>query len=268
MYKVNKHGIQGVISSYNSIELFLVLLKRNIYSRFIKKSKLMLFFLIFKPLIQIIIYTLVFTYLAKIDVPNYPYVLIILSGLFFWIPFVSLTLDISTCLEKNSGMLDRIYIPKNILFLSYMGTGFLELLILIIYFIFINYYYFETFLFQQLLIIFPILFFLLFSYIFGSCCAIFAAIRRDFHHIVTLFMQIFFFTTPILYNFSLIPDKLKILIFLNPLAGIIEFGRWCLLQNYSLELNYIFLSFISLIVCLIIFNLIYKKYNIQINEIL
>lgn len=268
MYKVNKKKIQGKIGKFNPIYLLLVLFKRNLFSRYLKRSKSMIIFLVIKPIVQVGIYTIIFSYLAKINVPNIPYVLIVLTGLLFWLPFVTIVLDVTTSLEKNASLIDKMYLPKNILFLSYMGSGLIEMIIIFLYVIIALYYMAIALSLKIFLIIIPIIIFYIFTYSLTSICSIIICFRKDFHHVIALFMQIYFFCTTILYNVDLIPNILKYIMFLNPLTGIIEFTRWCIFENYKLSFDLLVGSIMAIVILFFINKYIYKRYNIKVNEII
>ena len=80
---------------------------------------------------------------------------------------------------------------------------------------------------------------------------------RDFQHVVPFLIQVGLFATPIAYPSQMIPEQYKMFYFLNPMAGVVEGFRWCLVGGATPDLYYL-ISF-SVIAILFVTSIIYFK---------
>ncbi len=181
------------------------------------------------PLVQIILFTIIFGKVANVDTDGIPYVLFSSLAIIPWTYISSSTTQSSQSLIQGQQMLGKVYFPRILFPLTPIlsrtvdfGISIIILLSLLIYF-------------QVLptwnLALFPV--FLLYMMAIPAGIGLWLsslAIRfRDVRHAMPFFIQMLMYTAPIVYSASSIPESYRIVYSLNPIVGVIEGFRACLL---------------------------------------
>lgn len=184
---------------------------------------------ILNPLIQIVIFTVVFGRIAKVPTEGIPYALFSGVAIIPWTYISQAITNSSQSLVTGQAMLGKIYFPR----LIYPFTGILAKLvdfsisILIIFLLLIYYRVYPTW----NLLYFPVLVFFMMTASAGVGLWLSAmAIRfRDIRLLMPFLIRMLMFTAPIVYSASTIPSDYRFLYSFNPLVGIIEGYRSCFL---------------------------------------
>ena len=175
---------------------------------------------LFKPLLMFGTLYLVFSVFVRWQVENYN--LYLLLGIILWNFLVEVTLNSMVLLEGKAPILKKIYFPRWIIVIASSLTSLLTLALnMVVFFIF-----FVLSGVQFSIGIFMLALYLLELYVLVVglallLCALFPKFR-DIHHIWEVFVQLGFWVTPIIYPISIVPEKFHTLIFLNPVARIIQ----------------------------------------------
>ena len=184
---------------------------------------------IFNPLIQIIVFTIIFGNIAKISTDGIPYVLFTTLGVIPW-TYMSQSMSASSqSLVSGKSMLGKIYFPRLIFPFSSLLSKLVDfgismgiVLCVMVYFQVSpswNLMYLPIFF--MMMIIIPAGVGLWFSSL---------AIRfRDVRFMMQFLMQMMMYSAPIVYSASTIPDGYRFFYSLNPIVGVIEGYRACLL---------------------------------------
>jgi ABC-type polysaccharide/polyol phosphate export permease len=180
-----------------------------------------------KPLLMFGTLYLVFSVFVRWDVENYK--LYLLLGIILWNFLGEVTLTSMLFLEGKGPILKKIYFPRWIIVIACSLTAILTLLLnMIVFFIF-----FVISGAQFSISIFMLPVYLLELYVFVVGLSLFLSALfpkfRDVHHIWEVFVQLGFWITPIVYPISIVPAKYHKLIFLNPVARIIQGCRQALI---------------------------------------
>jgi len=196
---------------------------------------------IINPVFTLIVLSFVFGVVAKVDTSGIPHPLYTLAGLCGWTFFASLSADAGKSVLSAQNMVKKIYFPRMILPLSNILNSLVDFIIVLgCLFILMIFYQYPP---SVNLIWFP--FFVFWVIIAGVASGIWVValtIRfRDFHHVMPLVMRLGMYVTPIAYPASSVPDKFKLLFYLNPLAGIVEGIRWSILGT-DIFPSYIWIS--------------------------
>ena len=192
-----------------------------------------------RPLMGLIIYTVFFHYMLKVDTGELPYPLFALCGIMPWLYFTYLVGDAGVAVVQSKDLIKKVYFPKLILPISKVlvglvdfGVAFLVLLILMIAFGHLPSYR---------IVFLPV--FIALNVATGLSIGIWLSaltIRyRDFHQIIPYLIGFGIFLTPVFFPTTLIPAQFHFLIYINPMAGVIEGFRWCLFDGQSLSINYL-----------------------------
>jgi len=186
---------------------------------------------ILRPLSGLLIYWLFFGKLLKIDTGTIPYPLFAFAGMICWYYFSYLLGSAGTSLLSSQDIIKKIYFPKLILPFSKVLVGLVEFgIAFAILLIMMLYMGFNP---QLKLIFIPIGIVLTITTALsvGIWLSALTIRFRDFHHIIPYLVNFGIFVTPVFYPATLIPPDYKFLLFLNPMAGILEGFRWMLFDS-------------------------------------
>jgi lipopolysaccharide transport system permease protein len=229
-------------------ELFYIFVWRDIKVRY-KQTALGILWVIFQPIISTVIFTIFFGNLAKIPSGKLPYSLFVLCGLVFWSFFSSALSHASGSMVANEGIIKKVYFPKIILPLSSVITSFVDFtinfLLLLALALILGYV-------PQILglVIFPLAIFITFITAagFGFFLSSINVKYRDVNYILPFFIQIFLFLTPVIYPLSIVSDRNKYIMAINPMTSVVESVRMVFSGQNFLNPNLILISVISSLV--------------------
>lgn len=233
-------------------DLFYIFAWRDIKVRY-KQTVLGIAWVLFQPLISMVVFTIFFGNFAKIPSGNLPYPLFVLCGLVFWTFFSNTLSSASSSLISNENIIKKVYFPKVILPLSTVITGSVDLFISLILLFLVGFYF--KFLPPPSILIIIFLGYLI-SFLTASGLGLFfSAINvkyRDVRYIIPFFIQIMIFLTPVIYPISIIKSSGRFLFILNPMATVIESMRSVISGNSSID--FVGLGIATLISLIIFFS--------------
>ena len=212
-------------------ELFYILSWRDIKVRY-KQTTLGVLWAILRPLLTMVIFTFVFGRVAKMDTNiAVPYAIIVFAGLLPWQFFSTALTESSNSLISNTHLITKVYFPRLIIPASSVITSFIDFFIsfLLLLVLFILYHYTPP---AQVFFL-PLFWLLLFLATIGPGLYLTAlnVKYRDFRYIIPFIVQFGLFISPVGYSSSQIPGKWQWLYSLNPMAGIIDGFRWCIVAD-------------------------------------
>lgn len=184
---------------------------------------------ILQPMVQIVIFTIVFGKVAKVNTDGIPYALFSSAAIIPW-TYMSQAMTLSSqSLISNSGMLGKIYFPRLIYPLFSIISKLVDFIIsfLILFGMAIYYHVYPTI--NLLLIPVFTLFMMSFCAGVGMWLSAMAIRFRDVKHAMGFSIRMLMYSAPIVYSSSSIPEKYRLLYFLNPIVGIVEGFRACFL---------------------------------------
>ncbi|MGN9161724.1 ABC transporter permease [Clostridium sulfidigenes] len=200
-----------------------------------KQTALGVLWAIFQPIFSMIIMTFVFGGLANMPSENgVPYAIMVYSALLPWNFFSAAFNGVSNSLVNNGHMIKKIYFPRLTLPISSVVTAFIDfvisLLVLLIIMVFTGY------LPPIKILLFPCFIFLAFIIALGFGL-FFSALNvkyRDIRYIVPVILQFGMYLSPVAYTSSVIPTNLRLVYSINPLVGVIEGFRWCIIPSVKI----------------------------------
>jgi lipopolysaccharide transport system permease protein len=205
---------------------------------------------ILQPLIQIIIFTIIFGKVAKISTEGVPYVLFSSVAIIPWTYLSQAIGQSSQSLVSGQHMLGKIYFPRLIFPLTSVlaklldfGISMLIILVVILYYRVVP---------TWTLLFFPLFIVIMMSISAGVGMWLSAlAIRfRDVKFAMPFAIRMLMYTAPIVYSASSIPEKWRLVYSLNPIVGVIEGFRACLLGT-PMPWTYIWSGIITTAIILI-----------------
>jgi lipopolysaccharide transport system permease protein len=213
----------------------------------------------------------VFQFLAKMKGdPGIPYPLMVLSGLTIWIFFSNSFMQISNSIVVNSNLVSKVYFPRLLMPLSSIAVGFVDFLLTFIILVALMFHYHHPL--SWNVVFLPVVLFLTFvtALGFGLFFAVINVKFRDIGQLIPFMIQVGTWACPISYSSSLARGTwFEPYYNLNPLVGIIDGFRWCLLGEKASfnpqTLGYTaIISFVVLVLSLIYFR---KKENTFVDHI-
>lgn len=222
-------------------DLLFELIKKDLKVKY-KRSILGVFWSILNPLLMMVVMSIVFSYLFRFEIKNYP--VYILSGIIFWNFFSTSTNLSSFSLILNASLLKKVYFPRAILVISVVLSQFINLLYALIPLVFIMIIFKTPINLSIIFIIFPLLFLLLFTIGISLILSILSAYFTDIGYIYQIILLAWMYLTPIFYPASIVPDKYKIFLLINPIYHILTNIREIIYYGTLPTMNSLFISFI------------------------
>ena len=205
---------------------------------------------ILQPLIQIIIFTIIFGKVAKVSTDGIPYVLFSSVAIIPWTYMSQAMTQSSQSLVTGQNMLGKIYFPRLIFPMTSVLAKLIDFAISILIILAITIYY--RVLPTWNLLFFPLFVLLMMSISAGTGLWLSAmAIRfRDVKFAMPFAIRMLMYTAPIVYSASSIPETYRIIYSLNPIVGIIEGFRACFIGT-PMPWPYIWPGIITTLILLI-----------------
>jgi lipopolysaccharide transport system permease protein len=214
---------------------------------------------IFQPLVAMLIFTFFFGRFAKMPSDGIPYPIFVYVGLLLWNYFSSALSRASNSMISNASIIQKVYFPRLIIPASSSLTGLVDFIIASFILVGLMFYYHYTPNLAGILYV-PLLVFITFltSVGLGSFLASVNVKYRDVRYVMPFFIQMLMFLTPVIYPVSMLGDKFKWVLALNPVAGVIETARGTLLGIRAVNWQLLSISIIVSI-ALFIFGIFYFR---------
>jgi lipopolysaccharide transport system permease protein len=181
-----------------------------------------------QPIVTTGIFTIVFGYLAGMPDGGVPYPLLVLSGLLPWQLFSAALSGSSGSLVSNAHLVSKVYFPRLIIPLSALGVALIDFLIVLALFLGLALWYGQVPTWRWLVLPGFVLLALGAAFGAGLWLTALTVKYRDFRFIVPFIIQIGVFISPVGFRTDYFPNW-RDLMALNPLTGVIDGFRWCLL---------------------------------------
>lgn len=177
---------------------------------------------ILQPLLSMIVFTLFFGKLAKVPSDGIPYPIFAYAGLLPWTFFSNAVTNSGNSLVGSSSLITKVYFPRMIIPGAAVAAGLVDFVIAsLILFVMMAYYGIVPSLGVAMLLPLVLLTTIL-ALAVGMWMSALNVNYRDVRHALPFLIQLWMFATPIIYPASLVPSSWRWLLWLNPLAGVIE----------------------------------------------
>lgn len=209
-------------------ELFYFLAWRDILVRY-KQTVIGISWSVIRPMLTMIILSVVFGKMAKLPSGGVPYPLLVFCGLLPWQFFSGALTESGNSLVTNTGMISKIYFPRMILPASKIITALIDFLIAggLLALVMIWYRFVPG---MEILLL-PVFLALAFAASFGVGLWVAALMvpYRDFRYIVPFIVQFGLYVSPVAFLSSVVPEQWRLLYSLNPMVSVIDGFRWAIL---------------------------------------
>lgn len=212
-------------------ELFYILSWRDVKVKY-KQATLGILWAVIRPLLTMIVFTFVFGRLANMKVEgDAPYAIMVFAGLLPWSFFSTALSESSNSLVDNQNLITKVYFPRLIIPASSVITSSIDFLISfgLLLLLFAFYQYIPP---LQILLM-PLLFIMAFVAAFGPGLYLTAlnVKYRDFRYIIPFIVQFGLYISPVAFSSNIVPENWKWAYSLNPMVGVIDAFRWCIVQG-------------------------------------
>jgi lipopolysaccharide transport system permease protein len=212
-------------------ELLYILSWRDIKVRY-KQTFIGAAWSIIRPLLATIFFTIVFHKVARMEAPeSVPYAVLVFAGMLPWQFFSNALSESGNSLLGNAGLISKVYFPRMIIPASAIITSLVDfcisLVLLIVVCIFFRYVPPWQIIFLPIFLGIAILT----SFGIGLWVSALQVSYRDFRFIIPFIVQFGMYITPVGFSSDIIPAKWRLLYACNPMVGVIDGFRWCILRQ-------------------------------------
>ena len=251
---------------YDYRELLKTSVKKDIRGRY-KASVLGVLWSFINPLLQVLVYAIVFPYLMKGAADHY--VVYLVTGIIPWTFFQTVVNQCTTSIKSNSGIIKKVYFPRIILMLSAFLSGlinfFISCVIIVVFCLIFGMGISWHIVLVPLIAVTEGLFGLALGTIFGAI----DAYIQDTEYIVNFILMMAMYGAPIIYEINIFPQGSKIgaLIQINPMTKIMNAYRDVFMYHQIPDMGAIgivfVMSLILFIIAVALFNRMQKGFAEQ-----
>lgn len=209
-------------------ELFYFLAWRDILVRY-KQTAIGITWALIRPLLTMLVFTIVFGKLAKLPSDGAPYPIMVFSAILPWQFFATSFAEAGNSLIANANMISKVYFPRLVMPISAVIVSFVDFLISFTILLLLMFWY--EFFPDERIITLPlfILMAIAASMAGGIWIAALNVRYRDFRYIIPFIVQFGLYISPVGFSSSIVPEKWRLLYSLNPMVGVIDGFRWAIL---------------------------------------
>nr|WP_315101840.1 ABC transporter permease [uncultured Fretibacterium sp.] len=207
-------------------ELFYFLAWRDILVRY-KQTVIGIAWSVIRPLLTMLVFTVVFGRLAKLPNEGVPYPILVFSAMLPWQYFANAMQESSNSLIAESRLISKVYFPRLIVPASSVIVSAVDFLIslALLGLLMLGYGFVPSW----------TLLFMPFFFLLATLAALGAGFwlsalnvkYRDFRYIVPFLVQFGLYVSPVGFSSSVVPERWRLLYSLNPMVGVIDGFRWC-----------------------------------------
>ncbi|MBQ8246331.1 MAG: ABC transporter permease [Lachnospiraceae bacterium] len=220
---------------YDYREMIFSLIRRDLKGRY-KGSILGFFWTFLNPLLQLVVYTIVFSMVMISPIEDY--YLFLFVALVPWLMFATSVSGGCSCIRSQQDMVKKIYFPREVLPVSYVTSQLVNMLLsFIVVFVVIGVSG-KGFNLIALLYL-PLIFFIEYLLALGFCLVVSAmtVYFRDLEYLLSILTMAWQFLTPIMYGIDMVPDNLMPVFLCNPMTPVIIAYRDVLFYKQVPELR-------------------------------
>lgn len=234
-------------------ELFFFLTWRDILVRY-KQTVFGILWSVLRPLLTMLVFTFVFGKVANLPADGgVAYPVMVFAALMPWQMFANALQETSNSLIGNEALISKVYFPRMILPISSIMTSAVDFLISFALFLVMMLIYGVSFHWQILLLPLFVGMALLTAIGTGLIISALNVSFRDFRYIIPFLVQFGLYVSPVGFSSAVIPEQWRLLYSLNPMVGVIDGFRWCLLGEHVVFYWPGFLASIAVMVlCLVV----------------
>jgi lipopolysaccharide transport system permease protein len=189
---------------------------------------------VIRPLLTMVVFTVIFGRIAKLPSDgSAPYPLMVFAGMLPWTFFATGLSEASNSLVNNANLISKVYFPRLIVPTAAVVVAFVDFLITFSILVVLIAWY--RFLPDWRILFLPAFILLAFLASIGPSLWITAlnVKFRDFRYVIPFIAQFGLYVSPVGFSSSIVPQEWRLIYSLNPMVGVIDGFRWCILGGQS-----------------------------------
>ena len=214
-------------------ELFLVLAWRDLSVRY-KQTIIGVAWALVRPFLTMVVFTIIFGRIAKLPSDGAaPYALMVFSGMLPWTFFSMGLSEASNSLINNSNLISKVYFPRLLVPTATIVVAFVDFMISFCILVGLLVWY--QFVPSWQMVLLPLFVVLGVLTSLGPSLWITAlnVKYRDFRYVIPFILQFGLYVSPVGFSSNVVPEEWRLLYSLNPMVGVIDGFRWCILGGES-----------------------------------
>jgi lipopolysaccharide transport system permease protein len=214
-------------------ELFRVLAWRDLAVRY-KQTVIGAAWAAIRPILTMLVFSIIFGNIAKLPSDGTaPYPLMVFAGMLPWTLFATGLGEAANSLINNANLISKVYFPRLIVPTATVVVALVDFLIAFsILLVLMAWYQYPP---GWRMLVLPAFVLLAFLASMGPALWISAlnVKYRDFRYVIPFIVQLGLYVSPVGFSSSVVPTEWRLLYSLNPLVGVIDGFRWCILGGQS-----------------------------------
>ena len=214
-------------------ELFLVLARRDVSVRY-KQTLIGVAWAVLRPFLTMVVFTVIFGRIAKLPSEgNAPYAVMVFAGMLPWYLFSSALTGAAESMVSNANLIGKVYFPRLIVPAASIVTALIDFLVSLS--ILVAVMLWHQFVPGWQIVFLPVFIVLALLASLGPGLWITALNLkyRDFRFVIPFMVQIGLYVSPVGFSSQAVPPEWRLLFNLNPMVGVIDGFRWCILGGES-----------------------------------
>jgi lipopolysaccharide transport system permease protein len=214
-------------------ELFFILAWRDVAVRY-KQTVVGFAWAFVRPFMTMVVFTVVFGHIARLSSGDVtPYAVMVYGGLLPWTLFSSVFGDASASVMTNSNLISKVYFPRMIIPLSTIIVALIDFAVSLTILVGLMIWY--RFLPGWQILLLPVFVALALLASIGPALWASAIVvkYRDFRFVVPFLIQFGLYASPVGFSSAIVPPEWRLAYSLNPMVGIIDGFRWCIVGGDS-----------------------------------
>jgi lipopolysaccharide transport system permease protein len=214
-------------------ELFRVLAWRDLSVRY-KQTVIGVLWAFIRPFMTMVVFTIVFGRIAQLPTDGTaPYALMVFAGILPWALFSNGLSEASFSMLSSANLISKVYFPRLIVPTATVVVALVDFLVSFCMLLLLMIWY--QFMPDWRILVLPAFVLLAFCASIGPALWITAlnVKYRDFRYIVPFIVQFGLYVSPVGFSSSVVPEQWRLLYSLNPVVGVIDGFRWCILGGQS-----------------------------------
>ncbi len=248
-------------------DLLSLLVWRDLSSRY-RQSVLGVGWAVVRPVLSVLVFTVIFGMVAKLPSDGVPYPLFSFAAMMPWLYFTGALGSATNSVVGGQGLLTKVYFPRLVLPLSGVMVGLVDFVIQFALLVPLMLWYGVLPGWTMLLVPLFVLECMMVSLAFGLWLTALNVKYRDITHLVPFVLQIWMYLTPIVYASSMIPEAWRPLYALNPMVGVIEGFRWAVLGQAPPDWTMFAISTAAVLVILVSGLYYFRKVEVTFADII
>ncbi|MCU1267648.1 MAG: Transport permease protein [Acidobacteria bacterium] len=233
-----------------------------------KQSVLGIFWAILQPLSMMLIFTFIFSLIARMPSEGAPYAIFAYCALLPWNYFSSAVSNATNSLVSHSQFVTKVYFPREILPITYVVSALFDFAVAATLLVGLMVYYHVRPTVNAFYVVPIIMVLSCFALAMSFLLSATQVRIRDVGVAVPLLLQLWMFATPVIYPLTAVPARWRSLYMLNPMVGVIENFRQVILRGAAPDLRSLVTSALISVVLLVVSYLYFKRVEATMADVI